>query len=167
VTPEDRRSDDRLAKQHRLDALRVPPESVFRRRGEDEPDQAADEYVRLPKREFASEVDPPQLDFVLLGLGPDGHTASLFPGTRAVDETRRWVAANHVPELSEWRLTLTLPVLNAARRAVFLVVGSEKREAVARVIRAERPDPGLPASLVRPERGSLVWILDEGAAGEL
>jgi 6-phosphogluconolactonase len=68
--------------------------------------------------------------------------------------------------LSEWRLTVTLPVLNAARRAIFFVVGTGKRDAVAAVLRTERGTPSLPASLVRPDRGSLVWILDEGAAGE-
>jgi 6-phosphogluconolactonase len=167
VPPADERSNYRLAKEHLLDPLRIPAENVFRMRGEEEPARAADEYEAVLRREFAREDHLPQLDFVLLGLGPDGHTASLFPGTRAVEETRRWVAANHVPKLQEWRLTLTLPVLNAARRAVFLVVGTGKRDAVTAVLRAERASPVLPASLVRPSNGSLVWIVDEAAAASL
>jgi 6-phosphogluconolactonase len=166
VPPDDERSNYRLAKEHLLDPLGVPAENVFRMRGDEEPQRAADEYEDLLRKEFTGD-HVPQLDFVLLGLGPDGHTASLFPGTHAVDERRRWVAANYVPKLDEWRLTLTLPVLNAARRAVFLVVGEEKRDAVAAVLRSERGSAGLPASLVRPPRGSLVWIVDEAAAAEL
>jgi 6-phosphogluconolactonase len=166
VPPDDERSNYRLAKERLLDPLGVPPENVFRMRGEEEPQRAVDEYEDLLRKEFTG-GHVPQLDFVLLGLGPDGHTASLFPGTRALEERRRWVAANSVPKLREWRLTLTLPVLNAARRAVFLVVGEEKQDAVAAVLRAEGGSASLPASLVRPPRGSLVWILDEAAAGEL
>jgi 6-phosphogluconolactonase len=162
VPPGDARSNYRLAKEHLLDPLRVPPENVFRMRGEEEPRRAAGEYEALLEREFEPDV-PPRFDYVLLGLGTDGHTASLFPGTKALEETRRCAVENYVPKLGEWRLTLTLPVLNAARRAVFLVVGKEKRDAVAAVVRTERSRADLPASLVRPDRGSLVWILDEAA----
>ena len=84
-----------------------------------------------------------------------------------LEEAERRVAENYVPRLSEWRLTLTLPVLNAARRAVFLVVGAEKAGAVSAVLRAEHARPALPASLVRLRAGSLVWIVDEAAASEL
>lgn len=167
VPPTDERSNYRLAKEHLLDPLGIPAENVFRMRGEEEPIRAADDYEAVLRREFARVDHLPQFDFVLLGLGPDGHTASLFPETCAVEETRRWVAANHVPKLNEWRLTLTLPVLNAARRAVFLVVGTGKRDAVAAVLRPEKASPVLPASLVRPDHGSLVWIVDEGAAASL
>lgn len=167
VPSEDERSNYRLAKEHLFDPLHVPPENVFRMRGEEEPQRAAEEYEALLQREFPSADPAPRFDFILLGLGPDGHTASLFPETRAVEETRRWVAANHVPKLGEWRLTLTLPVLNAGRRVVFLVVGEEKRSAVSRVLRAEQPSSSLPASLVRPDRGSLIWIVDEAAAAPL
>ena len=166
VPPGDERSNYRLAKEHLLDPLGVPPENVFRMRGEEDPQRAAHEYEELLRKEFAG-AQVRQLDFVLLGLGPDGHTASLFPGTRAVEETHRNVVENYVPKLGEWRLTLTLPVLNAARRAVFLVVGEDKREAVAAVLRAEKGIASLPASLVRPPRGSLVWIVDEAAAAGL
>jgi 6-phosphogluconolactonase len=162
VPPGDERSNYRLAKGHLLDPLRVPPENVFRMRGEEEPRRAAEEYDAALEREFEPD-GPPRLDYVLLGLGTDGHTASLFPGTKALEETGRRAVENFIPELGEWRLTLTLRVLNAARRAVFLVVGKEKRDAVAAVVRAERGRADLPASLVRPDRGSLIWIVDEAA----
>ena len=166
VPPDDARSNYRLAKEHLLDPLRIPKESVFRMRGEDAPAGAARAYEDAVIGEFGA-AGFPRFDFVLLGLGPDGHTASLFPGTRALEEAERRVAENYVPRLSEWRLTLTLPVLNAARRAVFLVVGAEKAGAVSAVLRAEHARPALPASLVRPRAGSLVWIVDEAAASEL
>jgi 6-phosphogluconolactonase len=167
VPPDDDRSNYRLAREHLFDPLGIPGENVCRMRGEEEPQRAAREYEDALAKEFRAGEKAPILDFVLLGLGTDGHTASLFPGTHAVEEARRRVVENHVPKLGEWRLTLTLPVLNASRRAVFLVVGEEKREAVAAVLRAERGSASLPASLVRPMAGSLIWILDEAAASEL
>jgi 6-phosphogluconolactonase len=167
VPLDDERSNYRLAKENLLDPLSIPPDNVFRMRGEEEPSRAADAYEKLLRAEFRRADEPPHLDFVLLGLGPDGHTASLFPGTAALGETRRPVVANHVPRFGEWRITLTLPVLNAARRTVFLVVGEEKRDIVAAVLRPEQGSPDLPASLVRPPDGSLVWILDEAAAAGL
>jgi 6-phosphogluconolactonase len=135
-------------------------------RGEEDPHRAAEEYDAALEREFEPD-GPPRFDYVLLGLGTDGHTASLFPGTDALGETSRRAVENYVPKLAEWRLTLTLPVLNAARRVVFLVVGAEKRDAVAAVVRAERGRADLPASLVRPGRGSLIWIVDESAGSGL
>jgi 6-phosphogluconolactonase len=167
VPPDDRRSNYRLARENLLDPLAIPPGNVFRMRGEDDPARAADAYGKLLAAELPAAEGPPRLDFVLLGLGPDGHTASLFPGTAAVEETRRPVVANHVPKLGEWRITLTLPVLNAARRAVFLVVGEEKRDIVAAVLKNEQRSPSLPASLVRPSDGSLIWVLDEAAAAAI
>ena len=167
VPPHNERSNYRLAKEHLFDPLGVPAEHVFRMRGEDEPRRAAAEYERVLEREFGSRDSVPRLDFALLGLGGDGHTASLFPGSPAVDETRQWVAASEAPALPEWRLTLTLPVLNASRRVVFLVTGMEKRAAVAAVLRAKDGSSDFPASLVKPDGGSLIWILDAGAAGRL
>jgi 6-phosphogluconolactonase len=167
VPPDDERSNYRLAKEYLLDPARVPSGNVFRMRGEEDPRRGALEYEGVLERELGRADADPRFDAVLLGLGADGHTASLFPGTSAVGERRRRVAANYVPKLDEWRLTLTLPVLNAGRRVVFLVVGSEKRDAVSGVLHAERASPDLPASLVRPDRGSLIWILDEAAAAGL
>jgi 6-phosphogluconolactonase len=158
VPPSHERSNYRMAKEHLLGPLRIPEADVFRMRGEDDPRRAAREYERVLSREFGGRT--PRFDFVLLGVGADGHTASLFPGTRALAERRRPVAANYVPAQGEWRITLTLPVLNAARRVVFVAVGKEKRSAVSAVLRRKRGSAGLPASLVKPKRGSLIWILD-------
>ena len=133
VPPEHERSNYRMARQHLLEPLEIPSDRVVRMRGEGEPDTAAREYEDALDAEFGGAGVAPRFDFVLLGLGADGHTASLFPGTAALLEERRAVVANHVPKLGEWRLTLTLPVLNAARHAIFLVTGAEKSEAVAAV----------------------------------
>ena len=165
VPPDHQRSNYRMAKKHLFDPLEIPPERVFRMRGEDDPEAAAAAYEDTLVEEFGGTESVPRFDFVLLGLGADGHTASLFPGTAALLEDRRRVVATRVPKLGEWRLTLTLPVLNAARHAVFLVTGSEKSDAVAAVIKRRAAE--LPASRVHLARGSLIWVLDEAAAAGL
>ena len=165
VPPTDERSNYRMAKAHLLGPLRIPEANVFRMPGEHEPRRAAREYERVLSKEFGGRT--PRFDFVLLGVGADGHTASLFPGTRTLAERAKAVSAAHVARLREWRITLTLPVLNAGRRVVFLAVGEEKRTAVAAILRRKRGSAALPASLVKPKRGSLVWILDAAAAADL
>jgi len=165
VPPSHERSNYRLAKEHLLDPLCVSPANVFRMKGEGEPRRAAADYEKLLRGEFRGRV--PRFDFLLLGLGADGHTASLFPGTKALREKIRWVAANSGPSPEEWRLTLTLPVLNAARRVVFLVAGGDKANVVSTVLAKKPGYRKLPASRVRPPRGSLVWIVDESAAAQL
>jgi 6-phosphogluconolactonase len=106
--------------------------------------------------------EPPAFDLVWLGMGPDGHTASLFPGSAALDETQRWVVANWAPALQTWRMTLTFPVLNAARETVFVVTGADKADALARVASG---DTALPASLVAGR--SVRWIVDAAAAADV
>jgi 6-phosphogluconolactonase len=167
VPPDHERSNYRLAKEHLFDPLEVPSERIFRMRGEDDPESAAADYEAVLTREVGNGPGPPRLDFTLLGVGSDGHTASLFPGTAAVDERERTVIANWMPQQNERRLTLTLPVLNASRWAVFLVTGREKSEVVAAVAERKAGSRDLPASLVRPTAGSLIWIVDEAAAAEL
>ncbi len=108
---------------------------------------------------------PPRIDLVLLGIGPDGHTASLFPGSAALEERRRWVVAPFLEHLGAHRITLTLPVLDAARQVVFLVAGPEKASALARVLSSASPAAALPAARVRPVNGSVLWIVDRAAAG--
>lgn len=149
----------------------VTPASVHRMRGEEaDPAVAAAAYEAELARFFGASPGsdpPPRLDLVLLGLGADGHTASLFPGSAALAERRRWVAAPYVGRLGVHRLTLTLPVLERAREALFVVAGEEKAEAVARVL---APAPGaarLPAACVRPGSGATRWIVDRAAAARL
>jgi 6-phosphogluconolactonase len=165
VPPSHERSNYRLAKEHLLDPVRVPPANVFRMKGEDEPRRAATAYENVLLQEFGGR--PPRFDLVLLGVGADGHTASLFPETPALAEKERWVAPNPAPSPGEWRLTLTLPVLNAGRRVVFLVAGEDKASVVGTLLLKKPGCRKLPASRVRPPRGSLVWILDESAAAQL
>jgi 6-phosphogluconolactonase len=166
VPPDDERSNYGLVKSTLLDAIPEAPPVVRRIRGELGPVAGADDYEAQLGEEFGDEL--PALDFVLLGMGPDGHVASLFPGRPEVAETRR--RAVGVPEagLEPFvpRVSLTLPVLNAAAEVVFLVAGADKAEAVARAFGGP-PDPDTPASLVAPTSGSLTALLDSTAAERL
>ena len=109
----------------------------------------------------------PRFDLILLGLGTDGHIASLFPETEALRETVRLVIANWVPKLNAHRLTLAFPVLNHAEKTVFLVAGADKPNVVREVLRPAPGAPAYPACSVRPTRGRLLWLVDEAAAGGL
>jgi 6-phosphogluconolactonase len=135
-------------------------------RGEDQPRRAANDYCRelarfweLPLRRVA----PGRLDLVLLGVGPDGHTASLFPHAPALGERQAWVVAHH-PAAGSWRLTMTLRVINAARHVVFLVSGEEKASVLGRVLGLHRHPEELPAQGVRPADGDVTWLVDAAAA---
>jgi len=112
-------------------------------------------------------AEPIRFDFVLLGLGTNGHTASLFPGTPVLNETKRQAEEVYVAELDMWRVTLTAPVLNAAAIAAFLVSGADKADVVREIIRGPRDPDRLPAQLIRPESGEAVWLLDAPAAARL
>jgi 6-phosphogluconolactonase len=125
------------------------------------PQQAATEYGEGMRRVASvGDAEVPQFDLVLLGLGPDGHTASLFPGTEALEDTAHLVVANDVPQQNAWRITFTYPLINAARCVMFLVTGAEKADIVAEVFSTSN----LPASRVLPSDGEMVWLLDEAAA---
>jgi len=145
----------------------LPAGAVHRVRGE-EPDAAvaAAAYERELRRVLApAPAALPRLDVILLGMGTDGHTASLFPGSPALDESRRLVAAPWVERLGAHRVTFTLRALDAARAVIFLVEGVEKAARVAEVL--EGAGGALPAARVRPEDGDLLWLLDEAAAALL
>ncbi|HKD10417.1 MAG TPA: 6-phosphogluconolactonase [Thermoanaerobaculia bacterium] len=165
VPPESERSNYRMARETLLEPLRIPAKHVFRMRGEEEPRAAAVSYEEVLAREFGARG--PRLDLIFLGLGPDGHTLSLFPGTRALRERSRKVVANYVPKFREWRLTLTYPVVNAACRAVFLAEGVAKRDPAARILRRKPGYRELPASGIRPRDGQLLWLLDQEAGRDL
>jgi 6-phosphogluconolactonase len=163
VPPEHEHSNYRMVREALLDRLAVAPH-VQRILGEENPEHAADLY------DAALRADLPggSLDLALMGLGPDGHTASLFPGKPAVGERERVACA--VPEAGMEpyvpRVTMTFPVFDAAREVVFLVAGEDKADAVARAFGAD-PDPATPASLVAPHSGSLTVLLDPPAAAKL
>jgi 6-phosphogluconolactonase len=146
-----------MARETLLFRVPIPEANVHRWKTEREPAEAA----RLYEREIAAIAgDPPSLDLVFLGVGADGHTASLFPGSAALAVSDRLCAANFAPSLGEWRLTLTFPALDAAREVVFLVEGAGKREIVRKI--AEGGD--YPAARVKAS--TTLWFMDRAAAGE-
>lgn len=165
VPPEHADSNFRMAKEALLDHLPIPQENIHRMRGESEPEQAAQEYAEMLGEHFANTL--PVFDLILLGVGGDGHTASLFPGTSAVAEKQDWVTPVFVPKLKAWRVTLTLPVIKHAKEILFLISGSSKADIVQQILSLKKPTPQLPASLVQPESGNLIWALDEEAAALL
>lgn len=166
VPPGDPASNFRMAFESLLGQVPIDPARVHRLKGDAAPAAAASEYERDLRAAFgASSHEIPRFDLLLLGLGGDGHTASLFPGTAAIAERERLVVANEVPALHTVRLTFTLPLINRARRVAFLVSGAEKASILARVL--EGPPDALPAQLVRPDEGELLWIVDSAAARDL
>lgn len=168
VPPDHPESNYRMAQDSLLSRVPVRGDRVHRVRAE-QPDAsvAAIAYEVEIRRAFDTYGEIPRFDLILLGLGADGHTASLFPGTPALDERSRLVTANHVPSLGADRITMTYPLLNAARRILFVVAGSEKAAAVRAVLQPDPDAPVLPARLVRPEDGKVIWVLDRAAAGGL
>jgi 6-phosphogluconolactonase len=150
----DSSSNYAMAKAALLDLVPIPPEQIFPLVGNPTP-----ALGRVP----VDAQGRPRFDLIHLGLGEDGHTASLFPGDPALEEQRALVAAvHHAPKPPPERLTLTLPVLNAARAVLFMAQGASKSEALSRVLRR---DPALPASRVQPVAGELHFIVDQAAAG--
>jgi 6-phosphogluconolactonase len=151
-----------------LDRIAIPPDNVHRIRGELPADEAARDYELELRRVFRDEL--PRFDLVLLGLGTDGHTASLFPGTPLIREKNRWTAAvtHRTPPLPLIdRVTLTLPVLNAAANVIFLVAGADKAEILSRVLLNPTQSDLLPAHAIKPVSGHLRWLLDQSAAARL
>lgn len=156
VEPDDERSNYRLVKERLLDLLERPPAEQHRVLGELPPQQAAERYD--------SELQGVSLDLVMLGIGADGHTASLFPNDAALEERERRAVAVHRPDVD--RVTMTLPVLRGAAAVVFLVIGSDKAPAVASAF-GDITDPATPASLVRSEHGVTYAFLDRAGATHL
>ncbi len=168
VPPDHPESNYRMTREALIDRVPLPADNVHRIRGEDDPQQAAEAYERT-LRQFFGPDDPPRrsFDLVLLGMGPDGHTASMFPGTAAPGETRRWVMAVHIERPRDmWRVTLTTVVLNAAADVTFLVAGADKAARLEEVLHepGERP---LPAQRIHPTHGALHWMVDAAAAAQL
>ena len=170
VPPDDEASNYGLAYETFIRHVPIPAENVRRMRGEDDPEEAARAYERLlsqpPALAASSKAELPVLDFVILGLGPDGHTASLFPHSPALAEEERLAVVNEGQGTGK-RLTVTYPVLNAARRVVFVVSGAAKAGMVAEVIEGLRAIEAIPAQAVAPVHGAVVWLLDEAAGSEL
>lgn len=170
VAPEHAESNYRMAQEALLGPLAVPAQRIHRMQAEraDLAAAAADYQAELANVfDLGVDAPPPVFDLVLLGLGRDGHTASLFPHTEALLVDRAWVAANDVPQLDTRRMTLTLPVLNQAANVIFLVAGANKAAVLAEVLEGP-PDPArLPGQSIQPEAGNLLWLIDQAAAAEL
>jgi 6-phosphogluconolactonase len=159
VPPEDDQSNYHMARESLLVPAKVPDESVLRMRGEIDPQIAAQEYEqKLAALALERNEQMYRHDLILLGLGDDGHTASLFPGTAALREGNRWVVANFVPKLNAWRLTFTFPLINHARHVCFLVNAAKHADLIERVLDG---DPQYPASSVKPTAGDLTWIIGQ------
>ena len=169
VPPDDPDSNYRMAKEALLSKVPIPPANIFRIPAEN-PDAAAaaEAYDQTLRKFFA--LNPgefPHFDLILLGMGPDGHTASLFPETAALQEKSRLVVANRVEKLNTIRITFTLPVLNSARRVAFLVSGIDKAAVLHEVLEGNAPAEKYPSKLVQPGEGKLIWFVDRAAASEL
>jgi 6-phosphogluconolactonase len=167
VPPDHPDSNYRMIREALLDNAAIPAENFHRMQAEQaDLEQAARDYARELARVLQpQDGDRPRLDIVFLGLGPDGHTASLFPGTAALEEQTVWVRPNHVERLGLRRLTMTFPALNGAAHVIFLVAGADKAEGLRKVL--EGPPGQFPAQRVQPLNGSLSWFLDEAAARKL
>ncbi len=160
VPPTDPRSNVRSAREALLDRVPIPADRIHRIAGELDPLAAADAYEIGLRRVLGADG---RLDLILLGIGADGHTASLFPRHQALTETGRWIVPVHASADPPWRVTMTLPLLNAARHVLFLVGGAEKAAAVRDVVDGKP----LPASMVRPTDGTVTLLVDEDAASLL
>jgi 6-phosphogluconolactonase len=159
-------SNFRMASEALLSRVPVPARNVHRIEGRG--DAAANASLYEDElRGFFGEADWPRFDLVMLGMGDDGHTASLFPGTPALSEGRAWVVANRVEKLGAWRVTLTAPAINAARHVLFTVNGAGKAARLREVLRGERDPARLPSQLIRPADGALEWFVDKAAAAQL
>jgi 6-phosphogluconolactonase len=168
VPPDHADSNFGMATSAMFSKVDVPPGNVHRIRGELPGAEAAKDYEEQLRAVFslaAGEV--PRFDLILLGMGADGHTASLFPGTAAVREKTKLVVANWVPKLSAFRITLTPPVLNGAELVTFLVAGPDKAAALEAVLEGPSDPDRFPAQAIQPSHGVLVWLVERAAASRL
>ncbi len=167
VPPDHPDSNFRMANEALLSRVNIPERNIHRIEGVGDAAANASDYESEMRGLFGDDADRPRLDLVMLGMGDDGHTASLFPETAALSERRAWVAANRVEKLGAWRVTLTAPAVNAARHVLFVVVGAGKAERLREVLGGERDPARLPSQLIRPHDGTLEWFADRAAAARL
>ena len=173
VPPDEAASNYRMAREALLDHVPIPAAHVHRIRGEHDPVTAARAYEETLRSALRTPLGPPRdapgarLDLVLLGLGDDGHTASLFPGGPDFTNGDSWVVAHYVAAVSQWRVTLTPVIINAAAEVLFLVSGGSKAAIVHRVLEGPQRPHELPAQLIAPADGRVLWLLDAAAARDL
>ncbi|HEY0264783.1 MAG TPA: 6-phosphogluconolactonase [Granulicella sp.] len=168
VPPDDKDSNYRMTKEQMLSKVPLAEDRIHRMEGELEPEVAASRYESVLRNTFKLEgAETPTFDLVLLGMGDDGHTASLFPHTDGLNEIGRLVIANHVLQKETWRVTLTWPVINQGRQVAFLIEGAAKTDVLHRVLQGPYDPETLPSQLIRPASGKLLFLLDEVAAAKL
>jgi 6-phosphogluconolactonase len=164
VPPDDPESNYRMAAESLLTKVPIPADNVYRVAAEFPADSAADQYERQIRTFFQLQANAwPRFDLIFLGIGDDGHTASLFPGTDALKEMWRLVVANWVEKFRTYRITFTYPVLNHAAEVLFLVSGAGKAQILREILTPSRGQR-YPAQAVQPEDGKLIWLLDQDAA---
>jgi 6-phosphogluconolactonase len=161
VGPDSPDSNFRMANLAMLSKVPIPANQIHRMRGEIDPQEAAKEYGELLKAKFGDGG----LDVILLGMGDDGHTASLFPHSAALQERKHRCVANYVDKFKAWRVTMTAPFINRAAAVIILAAGKDKSARVHEVLEGPRDTERLPIQLIQPEAGTLTWLLDAAAAG--
>ena len=166
VPKEDEASNFRTAFDTFLSKIALPDKNIHRIKGEEAPDKAARDYEEEIRR-FFGESERPGFDLIILGVGEDGHTASLFPGSKSLEERVRLAIPVYLGEPSKNRITLTLPVLNNADQILFLVAGPSKAGVLSEILGDGEKRKGFPAALVRPAHGNMTWLIDQEAAGKL
>jgi 6-phosphogluconolactonase len=168
VPPDNDESNYKMTNQAMLSKVPLPAEQIHRMKGELDPEVAASQYEAVIRAEFGLDRSgDPVFDLVLLGMGDDGHTASLFPHTQALFAMVPLVVANHVPQKDTWRVTLTWPVINRARRVAFLIEGAGKAQVLHDVVQGPYDPESKPSQLIRPDSGKLTFLLDAAAAAKL
>jgi 6-phosphogluconolactonase len=169
VGPDHPDSNFRMATEAMLSKVPVKAEQIFRIKGEyKETERAAQEYEQALRSSFKIGEDQfPRFDLILMGMGSEGHTASLFPGTKALHETKRSVVRNWVGKLYTERITLTAPAINNAARILFMITGADKATALRGVLEGPYEPDQLPAQMIQPSNGLLLWLLDGAAGGML
>jgi 6-phosphogluconolactonase len=171
VPPDNPQSNFKMAQDALFEHVPLIPSNIHRIHGEDPPEKAAAAYIAVLEKTLGGKSgsgapnDP--IDLVLLGMGDNGHTASLFPGMPELLKDPQWVAAKYVAEVSVWRVTLTPVVLNSARNVAFLVSGADKAEMVTKILEGPYVPEELPSQIIKPTNGDLRWLLDSPAAMHL
>ncbi|MCL2660937.1 MAG: 6-phosphogluconolactonase [Acidobacteriaceae bacterium] len=168
VPPDHADSNYKMAEELLLSKIPLARSRVHRIEGELKPEEAAARYEAAIRKGFQlKKAETPAFDLILLGMGDDGHTASLFPHTTALDETERLAVANHVPQKDSWRITLTWPVINQGREVAFLVEGASKAQVLHDCLLGPYQPEVYPAQLIRPASGRLTFLLDSAAVSKL
>jgi len=166
VLKEDEASNFKTAFDALLSKIALPDKNIHRIKGEEAPDKAARDYEGEIRR-FFGESDRPRFDLVILGVGEDGHTASLFPGSKSLEERVRLAIPVYLEGPKKNRITLTLPVLNNADQILFLVAGPSKAAILSEILGDRKKKKGFPAGLIRPSHGNMIWLIDHEAGGKL